>query len=94
MKILLKFSKNSSNFSKIFPKFSKNFFLIFPRLIRMGVNFSQKFFLLNRGDCPPYFDILTGGEGGYRATPGGVPPCQTHPGGPDVDNFIYPHPPL
>jgi len=31
--------------------------------------------LNNRGDYTPFFDILTGREGGYSAI-GGVAPCQ------------------
>jgi len=36
---------------KNFPKF---FFTYNHRIYKKGVNFSQKFFLINRGDCPPY----------------------------------------
>ena len=36
-------------------------------------HFSQKFFSFNRGDYPPYSDILTYREGGYLGEGGCIP---------------------
>jgi hypothetical protein len=35
-------------------------------ILNKGVHFSKKFFLINIGDCPPYFGHFVIYKGGYR----------------------------